>query len=742
VSDVFLSYARDDATIARRVAKALEAAGHEVWWDTHLPAHRAYSEEIERRLEQAKAVVVLWSTSAAQSQWVRAEADFARERGKLVQAQLDDGLPPMPFNQIQSASLKGWRGNVRHSGWEKLAASVAALVGGEARVPRAQPTAQWWSSPRARWLALAGALLITIAAFAVIRLAGGGETRRPVLAVLPFKSLDSRDASLVAGIWEDTRQAIGRNPQLLVLGPNTAEEIADKGSGEARKLADYLVEASIRSTGDRIRISANLVRTKDGSELWSKNFDRKLDDVFALQSEIAGEIEGHIRGRLAERGGTQPENIATSGEVYALYSDARMKIRKRQASAYDQAHEELEQVVRKDPNFAPGWATLAVVKVLGIDDRESTSSAEDDARRAIALAPNLAAGHAALGAVLRNGPAAQASLKRALTLDPNDIEALNWLANSLDGTQRDEKLRLYSRVTELEPLWWPAVLNKLNQLFDNGSSAAMDAELARVEKTGNERMTVATKIAIMSRRGDLSGAVNIGLDYYRRASENDRAFVAEFVWSPLIQLGLFDLADRISPPPSDLVPYIRKNDPHALDMIEARMSPKQFWTTGPLPIVGSRVYLLNNQGPRLARQYRAAASTPEQFEKIVGKDNFGLVAPGAALALRSVGDEAQAQGLLALAEAASNRTGTLTPEETVTLARILAVKGDTDKAVGLLSAAIHAGWLPPYVPIHTDIALDPPLNELRKDPRFERMRQQILGHLARERAELGPVRLG
>ena len=741
MSEVFLSYARADEPVARRVAKALEAAGHKVWWDAHLPAHRAYSQEIERRLEEAKAVVVLWSQSAAQSQWVRAEADFARSHGKLVQAQLDDGLPPMPFNQIQSASLKGWRGNVRHPGWEKLATSVAALVSGEEPTARVVEASRWWIAPRARWLAAAGALLLLVAAFVGMRFVDGGETKRPRVAVLPFESLDSRDASLVAGIWEDTRQAIGRNPQLLVLGPNTAEEIADKDSAAVRKIADYLVEASVRSTGDRIRVSANLVRTEDGSQLWSKNFDRRLNDVFALQSEIAGEIEGHIRGRLAIRGGTQPENIATSGEVYALYSDARMKIRKRQVAAYDQAHEELEQVVRKDPNFAPGWATLAVIKELGIDNRSSTSSAEDDARRAIALAPNLAAGYAALGLVQRNGPAAQASLRRALALDPNDIEALNWLANTLDDSQRDEKLRLYSKVTEIEPLWWPAVFNSLNQLFDNGSSAALDAELARVEKIGNERMTVATKTAIMSRRGDLSGAVNIGLAYYRRASENDRAFVAEFVWTPLAQLGLLDIADRISPSPSDFVPYIRKNDPHAIDMIEARMGPKQFWTAGVLPIVGSRVYLLNNQGPRLARQYRAVASTSEEFEKLVGKDNLAMVAPGAALALRSVGDEAQAQRLLALAEAATPRVETLNPEEMVTLARIHAVKGDTDKAIGLLSAAIRAGWLPPYLPIHTDIALDPPLNELRKDPRFERLRQQILGHLAKERAELGPVSL-
>ena len=75
------------------------------------------------------------------------------------------------------------------------------------------------------------------------------------------------------------------------------------------------------------------------------------------------------------------------------------------------------------------------------------------------------------------------------------------------------------------------------------------------------------------------------------------------------------------------------------------------------------------------------------------------------------------------------------------LARIHAVQGKTDQAIGELSEAIRDGWIPPFLPIHVDIALDPPLAELKPDPRFEPLRQQILRHLAKERAELGPVRL-
>lgn len=746
MADVFLSYARADEAVARRVAKGLEAAGLRVWWDADLPAHRSYSDVIQRNLEEAPAVVVLWSKGSASSQWVRAEADFARNSDKLVQAQIDATLPPIPFNQIQCADLKGWRGGGSHRGWAKLCSSVKALVTGEDQ-PRAEIAEErWWERPRTRWSAIAAALLLLIAAGLLVfrgELFGAGDSERPIVAVLPFESLDQRDASLVSGIWEDTRQALSRNPQLLVLGPNTSEHLGGDPKA-ANRAADYLVEASVRSAGDRVRVTANLVRTDDGAQMWSESFDRRLDDIFELQQQIAGEIEGRIRGRLAKRGGTLPEHIATSGEVYALYADARAKIRNRHMDKYKEAYEQLREVVRRDPNFAPGWATLAVVKGFEILGRQSSrSEAEADARRAISLAPNLAAGYAALGLALgREGPAAKAALERALELDPNDIEAMNWLANALSQEGNDDAtLKLYDRILEIEPLWWSAIFNKMNLLKRTGSIDALNRELLRLEKIGEERLATVVKIVIAEERGDLSSAAGIGLDYYRRASPEDRPFVGNFLVGPLFRLGLTDIADQLSKPPNDYIPFIRANNPRAIEMIETQHPPEAFWTYGHLAIVGARVYLLNGQGPRLARQYQAVASSPEEFEMVVGKHRFPDIAPGAALALRSVGDEKQARRLLELAEQRAPSVRAMPLDQQIRLARIYAVQGRTDEAIGELSSAVRRGWLPPWLPIHTDIALDPPLNELRKDPRFEQIRQQILGHIAKERAELGPVKL-
>jgi tetratricopeptide (TPR) repeat protein len=127
MTDVFLSYARASLSVAKSVAGELRSAGFAVWFDEHLPAHRAYSEVIEEQLDTAKAVVVLWSQAAAQSQWVRSEANRARETGRLVQARLDDARLPMPFDQIHCADLRNWSGDPVTVGWQSILKSISAL---------------------------------------------------------------------------------------------------------------------------------------------------------------------------------------------------------------------------------------------------------------------------------------------------------------------------------------------------------------------------------------------------------------------------------------------------------------------------------------------------------------------------------------------------------------------------------------------------------------------------------------
>src|SRR5271154_2333067 len=138
MSDVFISYARSTEAQADQIAAGLRALGYGAWRDDELPAHRAYTDVIEERLQAAKAVVVIWSAEAVRSEWVQSEADTARTDHKLVQLTVDGSKLPRPFDRIQCADLIGWTGDPGAHGWRKVVASVGDLVGGD-RSPAAAP---------------------------------------------------------------------------------------------------------------------------------------------------------------------------------------------------------------------------------------------------------------------------------------------------------------------------------------------------------------------------------------------------------------------------------------------------------------------------------------------------------------------------------------------------------------------------------------------------------------------------
>ncbi len=142
--DVFISYSRDNKARVADIAAAVAAAGYEVWWDAELPPHRSYGDVITEKIGMAKAAIVVWSQASAQSEWVRAEADVARNQKKLVQTAIDDVMPPLPFNQIQFAQLGDWNGEPDHSGWRKVLMSLEELCG---RAPTALPAATPVSTP-------------------------------------------------------------------------------------------------------------------------------------------------------------------------------------------------------------------------------------------------------------------------------------------------------------------------------------------------------------------------------------------------------------------------------------------------------------------------------------------------------------------------------------------------------------------------------------------------------------------
>lgn len=147
MADVFISYARSTAGFAKALSEALRSHGYSVWFDESLPSHRPYADVIEEELDKAKAVVVIWSRDATRSQWVRSEANRARERRKLVQLNADCSVLPMPFDQIGCPSLEHWDGRADATALEPVLFSIAELVRAQDEAGGVRPAGENVAAP-------------------------------------------------------------------------------------------------------------------------------------------------------------------------------------------------------------------------------------------------------------------------------------------------------------------------------------------------------------------------------------------------------------------------------------------------------------------------------------------------------------------------------------------------------------------------------------------------------------------
>ena len=357
MSDVFISYARPNAAFARRVAEALRAEGLEVWWDDELPTHRAYYEVLEEKLRAATAVIVIWSKEAVDSQWVRAEADLARGLKTLVQVSADGSAPPMPFNQIQCARLKGWRGSAQSAEWRKVVSSIAALGG-------ARPTARDMATvrprrPARRVIAVAfGALALVLAGAAVLapwsRLFAPADTETARVAVLPFEVTEASPEAkaLAAALADDVRGMLSENDVQTVASSEGTAPQRLKALG-----ARFLLGGSVRQDGDRLSVRVHLEDVRARVTVWSEQFESRRSETGTLRDAVA--VAATESTQAAMEPLAQP-GLKIDPQTLSLFIKGKRSTQSPQALERGAPLMAFEQVVARAPNFGAARGTLAV----------------------------------------------------------------------------------------------------------------------------------------------------------------------------------------------------------------------------------------------------------------------------------------------------------------------------------------------------------------------------------------------
>jgi TolB-like protein/class 3 adenylate cyclase/Tfp pilus assembly protein PilF len=291
------------------------------------------------------------------------------------------------------------------------------------------------------------------------------------VAVLPFVDMSqAQDQGYFSdGISEELLNLLAKVPQLKVAARTSSFSFKGKGveiPEIARQLrVAHVLEGSVRRSGEQLRITAQLVRAAEGYHLWSETYDRKMDDIFKIQDEIAGEVVKELKGKLL---GAAPKVRTTDPKAYALYLQARELGRQLTPEAFVKSDALLRQMLEIDPRYAPAWSELArnfshKYSMGLLSSQEGYARAREAAEKALAIDPDYAPAHAQLGtiAMFENDLAGAArQFQRALAIDPTDLDVLRSAAGLLDNFGRpDEALALAEAVVRRDPVNAQAFFN-------------------------------------------------------------------------------------------------------------------------------------------------------------------------------------------------------------------------------------------------------------------------------------------
>lgn len=568
------------------------------------------------------------------------------------------------------------------------------------------------------------------------------------IGVLPFNDLspDGSQGFLADGIAEELLDRLARNAGLKVASRTSSFALRGLAK-DMRELGRqlgvrWLLEGSLRKVSGRIRVTAQLIDTRNGFHVWSDTYERSDQDLFALQDEIAVAIADALSLRIEGVAAEAPaEADTTNSDALQAYLQGREAWRKRTETSLETAEVMFSKAVELDPEFARAWSGLADTYLLQADygrrpDAEAIRLAEPAAVKAVELRPKLGEAWASLGLLRMTAgqyKAAKSSLEQAMRLDPRYEMAPMWLATVYANMGRmDKKREVLLKAVELNPLEPVINVNLAELLASNGDPQGAREVLQRVLAITPKDATLLRGASGIELRERNYGAA---LRAARNALATDLDGPANIhaLLKVLLQIEDFDTAaalarrlpegtqDRYTTQQwiefrrgsSELLPEMagliadNARRPHSIGNIDTLT-------------LGGMVELRAGNTERAAKWLTQAAGTPEQLES-----NYELMNPASllVLALNSLGDKKEAQRwtdpLLSTSATITQHQGNGVQRHMIE-AMVATHQNDTKAAVAALKAAYENGYRERW-----QLLYDPRLTPLQSIPEMQDLQQRM-----------------
>jgi tetratricopeptide (TPR) repeat protein len=431
MADVFISYVSEDRNRAEALAHALAGSGFSVWWDRDLHGGADFSAEIERQLETARAVIVLWSKRSLTSQWVRDEAAAARDAGKLVPVRLDDASVPLGFRQLQTIDFGDWRsGDASHPAFVRVLASLRHFVSAVGDVTAAESRTVPRRSTRRAAVALAAGVAVLSLAMGLFyytrdaSMSTEGAIDPFSIAVLPIEHAgDPRLGELARTVRNDMTSALSTKNVALI----------GSASATAAAHAAYRLEGELQPIRENARLTLRLEEVATTRIEWTDTFEMPVDAATFEAAEYAAlRVEWTTFalnvGRGIETGDEDARWFFTQGLL--AYAEAFLG---RRGDAQVAAHH-FRNALRADSGLVDAhfWLAFLYINRLGISLRADDAGALAQ-RHAAAVLESNPADTFVLGAIALNfdldaaGALAHFERARSVTADAN---LDSWIAQA------------------------------------------------------------------------------------------------------------------------------------------------------------------------------------------------------------------------------------------------------------------------------------------------------------------------